>query len=253
MAFRRKGIRAKEKKYIYEFILIPNDPFLHENQPLPPGVELQLTFDRLNAEFSTLKINTEDPDSLKGTVLELKDVFAQVEYVSSPILRNFADRINTAPITYIYDECTVLYKTLPVGEQHIRLENIRGGNAPDYIFIGVVETSSFSGSTSCSPLRCQNFGITEVNLTLNGNSCHGYPIKTKNNYPLWSYVKFKDVLGKTFNSTLGNQMTIDEFKNKLVYAHKFEGEESQQGWLGIIISLEKAFDTSKTLGLSIYF
>jgi hypothetical protein len=246
--FRRTGIKNKDNKYVYEFIMIPNDPFLQENQNLPPGVELQLSFDRLPAEFSCLQISASSSDTLKGTVLELKNVFALVEYISSPVLRNFVDRINIAPISYVYDECTVLYKTLPLGEHQIRLENIRGGNTPAYLFIGLVESSGFSGSISCSPVRCQNFGVSEINLTLNGNSCHGYPIKIQNNYPLWPYMKFQDVLGSTCNTTLGNQIKIDDFKNKMLFAHKFEGEESSQGWLGVTLSLDEAFSTSKTLG-----
>ena len=100
---------------------------MNDNQPFPPGVELQLSFDRLTAEYSVLKINDSD-DTLKGKVLVLKNVFAQVKYVSSPILRNFVDQLMISPITYKNDECTVLWKTLPKAEQEIRLENIRALN-----------------------------------------------------------------------------------------------------------------------------
>ena len=166
----------------------------------------------------------------------------------SPALRNFVDRINIAPILYIYDEFTVLYKTLPLGEQQIRLEHMRGGNTPSDVFIELVESTAFSGATSFSPVRCQNFGVNEINLTFNGNSCHGYPMKIQNDFPLWPYIKFQDVLGSTCNTTISNQIKIDEFTNKILFAHKFEGEESSQGWIGVTLSLDKPFSTSKTLG-----
>ena len=64
-------------------------------------------------------------------------MYAQVEYISSAALRRYADSIENAPISFKYDDCSVLHKALPTGEQSIRRENIRGGNTPDYIFIGI--------------------------------------------------------------------------------------------------------------------
>ena len=81
---RRKDIPVKNGKYIYELILTPNDSFLNENHPLPPGVEMKLSFDRLAAQYSCIAVGSDDV--LKGKILELKDVFAQVEYISSPLL-----------------------------------------------------------------------------------------------------------------------------------------------------------------------
>ena len=73
---RRQSFPAINGKYIYEFIMTPNDSFLNENHTLPPGVEMKLTFDRQTAQFSTIAI--ESYRSLQWKVLELKDVYAQV-------------------------------------------------------------------------------------------------------------------------------------------------------------------------------
>ena len=138
---RRRGISKIGSKFIYEFIMIPSAGFLKENKPLPPNVELKLSFDRLPAEFSTILLDSDGIDPLKGQVLELKDVYAQVEYISSPFLRNFFDRIEVNPISYTYDECNIIYKSLPTEEQSIRLDNLKGGNTPDYIFMAIISTS----------------------------------------------------------------------------------------------------------------
>ena len=107
--------------------MIPSAGFLHENKPLPPNVELKLSFDRLAAEFSTTLVDKNGSDSLRGKVLELKNVYAQVEYITSPHLRSYFDRISEKPISYTYDECSVLYKNLPISEQGIRLDNLKQG------------------------------------------------------------------------------------------------------------------------------
>jgi hypothetical protein len=246
---RRETIVEKDGKYIYEFIITPNDAFLNENQPLPPGAELQLSFDRLPAEFSVLKLEKEGDDTLKGKVLELKNVFAQVEYISSPMLRNFADQLMVAPITYKYDECTVLCKTLPKGEQQIRLENIRGGNTPDYVFIGLTDTTALNGSTKNASTCFKNHGVKEINITLNGNSCHGYPIQIRNDYPMWPYKQLAKVLSKSNNPTCSNQQTMDGFMMSCIFAHKFEGEDSNQGWIGVTFTLDEPFESNKSLGM----
>ena len=247
--YRRNTVVEKDGKYIYEFIITPNDAFLNENKPLPPGAELQLSFDRLPAEYSVLKISKEGADTLKGKVLELKNVFAQVEYISSPMLRNFADQMMVAPIIYKYDECTVLCKSLPKGEQQIRLENIRGGNTPDYIFIGLTDTATLNGSTDIASTCFKNNGVKEINITLNGNSCHGYPIQIRNNYPMWPYKQLAKVLSKSNNPTCGNQQNMIDFMMSCIYAHKFEGEESNQGWIGVTLTLDEPFETNKSLGM----
>ena len=244
--YRRQGIPKIGKNYVYEFIISPNDSFLNENKVLPPGLELKLVFDRLKADFSVFKLDGED--SLKGKMLELKDVYAHVEYISSPALRNYHDRIQSAPLEFSYDDTTVMCKLLPQGETCIRIENLRGGNTPDFVFMGIIPTAALNGSSNLSSLKFENFEIEEINLTLNGNSCHGYPVRVSNNNPIWLYQKFLDNIGRLENSTAGTQLKLLEFRKNMLISHKFEGEESPQGWLGISLNLKNAFTTSHTLG-----
>ena len=228
--------------------MTPNDPFLNENKPLPPGVELQLSFERLISDFSVINVTEQDP--MKGKILELKNVFATVEYVSSEALRNYADRLSSTPIPFIYDECTVLYKALPLNDQQIRLENIRGGNTPDFVFIGIIETEKISGSTKQSSIEFKSSHIKEFNLTLNGSSCLGFPLKIDNKFPIWQFLKFHDTLGSMNNSTSANQFSLSEFKDLALFSHKFEGEDATQGWLGVSLTLNESsgFTTPHTLG-----
>ena len=234
---RRKGIPKIGKNYVYEFVMIPNDSFLNENHQLPPGVELKICLDRLPAEYSVYKVRTEGEDTLKGKALELKNVYAQVEYVSSTALRHYHDSINMTPLEYNYDECSIICKSLPQGEQFIRMENLKGGNTPDYLFIGVVPTEGVNGSTNASPINFKNYGIKEINLSLNGNPCHGYPIQIQNDYPLLPYVKMLEVLGRNQNTQLPAQINMAQFAENMIFAHKFEGEDSSQGWLGVCLSI----------------
>ena len=234
--YRRQAIPKIGKNYVYEMILSPTDAFLNDNKVLPPGVELKLVFDRLQADYSVL--NIDGADTLSGKVLELKDVYAQVEYISSPALRNYHERIQVTPLDFNYDETAVMCKVLPQGESYIRLENIKGGNTPDYIFMGIIPTASLNGSTSLSSIKFSSYGVKEINLTLNGNSCHGFPLKIQNENPIWAYYKFLEVNGRLNNAGNGQQLTLEEFKRNLIFAHKFEGDRGTKPSLRTIFTLK---------------
>lgn len=109
---RRLSATLSEDYYTYDFIMQASDPFLNQNCPLPPGVELQLSFERLKANFSSINIKTSD--ALNGKILPIKNVFAEVEYISSPSLRAKMASIETGPMVYSYDDMDVIYKTIPV-------------------------------------------------------------------------------------------------------------------------------------------
>ena len=245
IAHRRQNIPLNDKKYIYELILTPNESFLNENHTLPPGIEMKLTFDRLAAKNSCFFI-TEDT-SLQGKVLKLKDVFAQVEYISSPILRSYFDQRDYEPTTYNYDEISVLCRSVPINEQYVRLDNIKGGNTPDYVFFGLMKSKSLNGSLLSNSFCFQNNGIKEVNLTLNGNSCNGYPLRVQNDYPIWAFYKFQSTLGRLMNSSTASQNSLSDFKDMVIFSHKFEGDDTTQGWLGLTFSLAEPLKEQYTM------
>ena len=71
-----------------------------------------------------------------------------------------------------------------------------------------------------------------------------------NNYPIWPYFIYHDVLGKLQNNTLSTQQTMVKFRKNMLYAHRFQGEQSDQGWIGVTLTTENAagFQKGLTLG-----
>jgi len=51
------------------------------------------------------------------------------------------------------------------------------GNTPEYMFMAIVPSSAIAGSTSTSSTDFRNDKVAEINLKLNGNSVHGYPMR----------------------------------------------------------------------------
>ena len=138
-------------------------------------------------------------------------------------------------------------KSILLNEHYTRLENLRGGNIPDYLFIALTPTEALNGSTSQSQMNFQNLNINEINLTLNGNSCLGFPLRIQNNYPIWPFFKLQDALGRLQNESIGRNLRMEDYSNNVVYCHKFEGEETSQGWVGLTLSFKVPLTVPHTL------
>ena len=122
------------------------------------------------------------------------------------------------------------------------------GNTPEYCFVGIVPSDSLAGSFDLSPTSFENYNVKEFNMSLNGNSMHGFPLSISKTYPAWPYKKFMESTDCYYNNTRGSQMTLAEFTANFIYAHKFEGESTSTGWLGIDLQLTTAYTKAMSMG-----
>ena len=63
----------------------------------------------------------------------------------------------------------------------------------------------------------------------------------KNGSPILPFQKYLEVTGRYYNIASGDTFSQYEFESNWIWCHKFESEQTTQGWLGINISLEQAF------------
>lgn len=236
----------------YDLLFRPPTGILNSAKPLMPNKELLLSFDRAPADLSLIDIKTVNDNGvadLSGKVLPLKNVFLKARYYSTPFLRNYFDTITNNEISYKYDELSVYCKNLPQGDTIIRMPNIIGGNTPKYLFAGIIEASALNGDFKKSSTSFKRHGVTEFDLTLNGYSCHGFPIMSQNDSPIQVYDKFIKTTNRSFDNTCPKQIAPSDFKSfSYLYAHKFEGESTETGWVGVNIKLESAYNENYVLG-----
>ena len=244
---RRSGYNTKTVKdkthYIYEFIFVPNLGFLADSLPLPKDCELRISFDRASPAAALLA----DEGAPELETLEIKDCIAMTEWVSSPALRTFFSDIENNPIVFKYEEVELVCKPLPMNETTVRLDNIRGGNIPSYIFAGIIPTEAITGeySSSSTNFACNN--VNEINITLNGYSVNGYPINITDQSGSFAQYQFNETVGRSYNVNCAAGLNKDQFKSNFIWATKFEAEETSQGWIGINMKLDKPFTTSHTM------
>ena len=227
---------------------------LNSKKPLLPKAEVILTFDRAVADLALINHVEKDSkdDALSGTVLPLKNVSLTAKYFSSPYLRTYFDQISRTPLSYKYDEVQLYHKNLPNGDTVIRMANIIGGNTPTYLFAGIIDSDALNGSMNTSSTAFSQHGVEEFDLTLNGYSCLGFPLKSLGRCPVQVYDKFLDTTNRKFQIQCAEQLKPTDFRNfHFLYSHRFEGENTETGWIGINLKLKEAYSTNKTLGKAI--
>ena len=245
---RRSQGRSNGVNRIYDFVFIPNCGFLNSNLPLLNDCELKLSFDRVNMEVSMLEAgDVSVTKATTGVPLVIKDCEAITEYIMCDELEQYFMNIDDGPIPYYYQECDITIKSLPKDETNIRFDNIKGGNTPVCMFAGIIPSSDLAGdiNESSTAFNCHN--VVEFNITLNGNSVNGYPLYNKNESSVYPFYKFMDATFRYMNPDSGDGLKLGQYMYNFVYAHRFEGETSDQGWLGISMKLSEALVESHSL------
>ena len=231
----------KSAQYTYDFCIIPLVGFLGNNDPLPTNTEVKLSFDRTNPGITLLATANQDIE------LAITDCYAMTEYVSSPELRSYFDGIDNRPIRYDYEDCEVYSKSVPQGETIVRFDNLRGGNVPSHMFIGFIETAALNGDYTSSSTRFAPHKVSQINISLNGNSVNGYPLRVEDERCVIPLTKFVDCTNQIFNINAGSMLTPYEFNFNWLWSHCFEAEESSRGWIGVDFKLDAPFTVPMTM------
>ena len=250
---RRFGHEVNSGKITYEFTLTPCAGFLTSPQPLLTNCELEISFDRSKAQNVLLEhAAVEAADKPANDYIKINDCVAVTEWISSEGLRNHFMTIENNPIIYEYDDCEIYIKNLQSDTTDIRLDNIRGGNIPEYFFAGIIPQKCLKGDYSMSSTCFEANNVIEFNITLNGSSVNGYPIEVNKGCSAFTMQKFYDVTNRYYNIQCGENLTKTKFARNYLWSHKFEGEETPQGWLGVNFKLEAPFAKETPMSLIIW-
>ena len=239
------------KKGVY--VLTLEGGILNCPQPLLPNTEVKFTFERAPATFSLFydSLTPPFPTALdNGKSVVIKDCYLQLEYVSSPYLRNLSASISERPITYHYDDCQIYMKDLAKGAQTFRVNSLCGGLTPEYIFAGFMPSKCLDPDFKTTSITFKNPYIREACITLNGAPVQGYPITPF--YPKRAeqiYSRFLDTIGKRKLTMASGTLELEPFKDDFfLLSHHFEGDQSKEGWIGFDVKFSKAVEENYTFG-----
>ena len=221
---------------VYEFIFVPNTGFLSSPELLVNNCEIKIMFDRAKALNSMIQL--EGAETLDD-VHTIFDCEAYTEYVSSPELRTEFSNITTRPIIYEFDEIEVIIKNISLNETNPRFPNLRGGRLPSYMFVGLLPQKCLDGDIDRSSTYFRSQKIKHMDITLNGSSVSGYPVKIDQESSIVPYFKFLDTTGRLFDIDTGSTLSAAEFEYNYLWSYKFEAEDSSTGWTGVSFEMEQ--------------
>ena len=229
-------------KMTYDFVIVPCHGFLASPDLLMNNCELRINFDRAHPKISTVRLSGSDEQS----AVVIKDCYAKTEYVSSPELRQYFERVSLNPIIYMYEDVNVITKPIPKSLNSIRFDNIRAGSTPKYIFFGIIDSDCLTGSSDKSSTHFKCSEVEEASIFYNGNIVAGYPIKTENDRITTALHQFNDVTGRYLNTLAGKSFKYQEFEYNCIWSHKLEAE-TVNGSVSIELNVKSPYSTNKTL------
>ena len=235
----------------YDFSYIPDFGFLGSMDPLAKNVELRLNFDRAPKSYSVMDYtgSGSDDDLKKDGPWKINDCHCVTEYISSPDLRSYYDTIQHSPLTYDYEDFVVITRPLDEKQKTLRVDGIQGGNLPIYMFAGIIDSSAIDGTKEKTVTGFRQFGVNQFNITLNGQSVNGYPIKCAKDRCTYPMVKWLDSTNRLNNNLSGRTMAVKSFRENFIWSHYFEVEESPNGWLSLDFKLDEGYEKNMTLVL----
>ncbi len=129
-------------------------------------VDLKLILNRSSDQFCLMDKNS---SSLKAKV-KLTDVILKVRKVRVSPTVSMAHELALKKMAAIYPIRRVECKTfvMPANIPNVRKDNIFTGNIPKTFVFGLVDAKGFSGDYKKNPYNFQNYKVTTVTLTVNG-------------------------------------------------------------------------------------
>ena len=136
------------------------------SRPLLNMVDLKLILNRSSDQFCLMDKNG---SSLKAKV-KLTDVILKVRKVRVSPTVSMAHELALKKMAAIYPIRRVECKTfvMPANIPNVRKDNIFTGNIPKTFVFGLVDAKGFSGDYKKNPYNFQNYKVTTVTLTVNG-------------------------------------------------------------------------------------
>ena len=129
---------------------------------------MKLTFTRAAGELAFLSEATSSGQihtALTGSV-KLSNPTLLAEYQSSSKLRSKLDKMKL--ITYNYESCDIIMRTLPQNTKVIRIDNLKNGNLPRLMFFGLIDSSNILGDFRLSSTAFRRHSIASLEVRVNG-------------------------------------------------------------------------------------
>ncbi|KAK3105954.1 hypothetical protein FSP39_009422 [Pinctada imbricata] len=244
-----------KKSYAFELEGNLMEDIFNLEKYLINGVDIYIKLFRSPASF--IFISDETSPAYK---LELLDVVYKVAKVrvDPGVMLQHSKQIETTPVRYPLTRNEVKMNTIPTGSTEFYWDNMFPQAIPDRLVVGMVKQKSVNGDYTTNPFNFEHFKITDISLSINGESVPGRPLQMdfgdKRNY-ISAYVRLFESCGK-WNKDTGLYISRDDFGNGYTFfAFNNTPCVFEEDYINLVrrgnTRLEMKFDTSTTEAVNV--
>ncbi len=232
---------VQEKYYRYQMILPINHGLAKNDQLLPAGVHLRLTFHRASPKKALVDISPSVVEYETKTI-ELLQPTLHVCWASSPSLHEQMSRVKESGLTVPYESSHIRHRTLDDGLSEYNVQ-IMQGHVPKYIVFFLMEPERFQNDFKLSSTKMSKYGLTEFSILMDNDVLQHYPLKVeKYADSVFSHQFYRRFLIMTGQYGDSNDDILSEevfIRDNFMILETFADSENKEGMLSVKLKFEE--------------
>lgn len=202
------------KKHSYQLAGPILSNFLQQGKYLMSNTNISLKLFRAKPSFF---LQTHEAEIPYNYVMTSAVLYVRRCQVNPSVLAGHLKGLQTRPALYPIQNVDMQTFTVAQGLQSVVKDNILNGKSSKLIILGMVLNTSFNGTYATNPFNFQNFGVKEISLYKNGETCPFRPLT-----PTWEantgkymreYMAFFQSLGMFNTPSMANDISITDYAN----------------------------------------
>jgi hypothetical protein len=156
-------------------------------------------------------------DTNVKTKLVVQDASFRACYVEvlPPVISAHGQALKEGNALYPYVKADILSFSLAKGSLQMNIDNIFSGACPTKVIVGLIDSEAFSGNYQLNPFNFKFFGITEIQLLVDGVSTPSRPLKiaaeSADNGVASAMASLLDTIDAGTDSVFGNDISLKNY------------------------------------------
>lgn len=192
-----------------------HSPLFNQPRYMLPGLVFQIILGLNSPEFVLQKTEAEDTNYVIN-ISRIELLVRKVKVHPSIAVSHNTLLSNGKKVQYPISHTATQFFTISPQRQDARIHILQNSQEAKIFIIGLVNHTAKNGSYLHSPFKFENFGVSSINLTVNGHNVLNNPLQLNFADDLFvrAYFNLQSVCDKTFMNE-GNNISPEDFKNRL--------------------------------------
>ena len=194
----------------------PITPLFSQGQYLIPGLNLRIEIEFNNPRSLLQNVEKDLTTEYKIDIVKAALLVRRLQ-VHPTIAASHAKMLDDGrKAKYAINRTDVQFYTISPGRQNQNITLINNKQEAKIIILGLIDHTAKNGSYDHSPFKFENFGLSSINIMVNGSYVLKKPLQLdfENDIYIRAYMNLLSVSGKSLTDA-GNNISLESFKNSL--------------------------------------